>query len=190
MKSPSSAFRRAAGFSLIEILIVMALMGVVMAIGLPNLFKYIQHQKILGITQQTAIAFRLARLEAIKMSTAAVVMVDAANRKVVAFDDTNNDRFLNADERTVVLMQIPKGITFVGAFGLSSAADITFPNVAVFRTDGSVTDLGGFRFSNTRGDQLEARVVSPKSTARVQILKLQGAAWVAQGEGGQSWTWE
>jgi len=28
-----------------------------------------------------------------------------------------------------------------------------------------------------------------RGLSRVQILKLQGAAWVAQGEGGQSWTW-
>jgi len=189
MKLSSYASRRAAGFTLIELLVVLALMGVVMAIGIPNLYAFIQRQKILGIAQQTAIAFRLARLEGIKMSTASIVMVDTANRNVIAFNDANNDGLLNNGEKMDVLLQIPKGITFVGAFGLSPAADITLPNVAVFRTDGSVTQLGGFRFSNAKGDQLEARVLSPKSTARVQILKLQGAVWMAQGEGGQSWTW-
>jgi type IV fimbrial biogenesis protein FimT len=184
---PSSG--RAAGFTLIELLIVLALMGVLMVIGIPNLYAFIQRQKILGIAQQTAIAFRLARLQSIKTSTAAVVTIDTVNRNVVVFDDASADRFQNNGEKTVALIQIPKGITFVGAFGLSNAADVTLPNVAVFRSDGSVTDVGGFRFSNAKGDQLEARVLTPKSTARVQIVKLQGAVWKAQGEGGQSWTW-
>jgi type IV fimbrial biogenesis protein FimT len=183
---PSS--RRAAGFTLIELLIVLALMGVLMTVGIPNLYTFIQREKLLGIAQQTAITFRLARLQAIKTSTAAVVMIDTTDGNVVAYDDTDNDRILDGNEKKIAIMQIPKGITYSSS-GLTPQTDPLKPNVAVFSSDGSVLTLGGLRFGNAKGDQLEARVLSPRSTARVQILKLQGAAWKAQGEGGQSWTW-
>jgi type IV fimbrial biogenesis protein FimT len=182
---PSSG--RAAGFTLIELLVALAIMGVLMAIGVPNLYAFIQRQKILGITQQTAIAFRLARLEAIKTSTNAVVMFDTDLGAVVAFNDTNGNKVLDASEKRVAVMQIPKGIGYAPS-GLTAAAVTSNPNIALFSSNGSVAAIGGFRFNNAKGDQLEARLLD-KATARVQIVKLQGSLWVAQGEGGVSWKW-
>jgi len=185
MKPSLSAFRRAAGFTLIELLIVMVLMGVLMAIGLPNLFNYIQHQKILGITQQTAMVLRLARLESIKTANNAVVKLDTAAATVTGYMDLNQNLTQDAAEPALWRLDLPKGITG----SVTGFTTPPTPGVAVFRSNGSVGVPGGFRFLNSKGDQLEARVVSLNS-GRVQILKLQGSTWKLQGEGGQSWTWQ
>jgi prepilin-type N-terminal cleavage/methylation domain-containing protein len=185
MKSSSNAFRRAAGFSLIEILIVMVLGGIVMAIGLPNLFHYIEHQKVLVITQQTAMVLRLARLESIKTANNAVVKVDTADRAVTGFMDLNQNLAQDANEPTLWRLNLPQGIT-ASVNGFTTPPT---PGVAVFRSNGSVGVAGDFRFKNGRGDQLEANVPGLNS-GRVKILKLQGTLWKAQGEDGLSWKWE
>jgi prepilin-type N-terminal cleavage/methylation domain-containing protein len=193
MKPSLSAFRRAAGFTLIEILIVLALMGVLMAIGLPNLFAYIQHQKILGITQQTAMVFRLARLESIKTANNAVVKLDTAAATVTGYMDLNQNLTQDAAEPALWRLDLPKGIT--GSVDRFTTPPT--PAVLVFRSDGSAAAPGGFIFLNNKGDQLEASVpgpsnlpLQPVNTGRVEIRKLQGSAWKLQGEGGQSWTWQ
>ena len=156
-----------------------------MAIGLPNLFNYIQHQKILGITQQTAMVLRLARLESIKMATNSVVKLDPATATVTGFLDLNQNLTQDtATEPALWRLDLPKGITG----SVTGFTTPPTPAVAVFRSNGSVGVAGGFRFLNSKGDQLEARVLGLNS-GRVQILKLQGAAWRAQGENGLSWTW-
>jgi prepilin-type N-terminal cleavage/methylation domain-containing protein len=190
MKPSFSAYRRTAGFSLIELLVVMALMGILMAIGLPNLFNYIHHQKILGITQQTAMVLRLARLESIKTANNAVVKLDTAAATVTGFLDLNQNLAQDASEVTLWRLELPKGITgSVNGFTTPPT-----PGVAVFRSNGSLQVAGDFRFLNSKGDELEASVPGlpglPVNSGRVQILKKQSGVWKLQGEGGQSWTWQ
>jgi prepilin-type N-terminal cleavage/methylation domain-containing protein len=192
MNPSSSADRRVAGFTLIEVLVVMVLAGILMAIGLPNLFGYIQHQKILGITQQTAMVLRLARLESIKTANNAVVKLEAGT--VTGYMDLNQNLAQDANEPALWHLDLPKGITgSVNGFTTPPT-----PGVAVFSSNGRVDKVGDFRFLNSKGDELEASVVSLNPTnpsvnlnnGRVQILKKQSGVWKLQGDGGQSWTWQ
>lgn len=186
MNPSLSGGRRAAGFTLIELLVVLALASILMAIGLPNLFNFIYRQKILGITQETAILLRLARLEAIKTANNSVVQIDTDAGTVTAFADLDQDKVFDSNERQIGFLRVPKGVTFGTVDGFTTPPT---PGVAIFRSNGSVAAIGGFRFTNAKGDQLEARVLTQNS-GRIQILKLQGGTWKAQGEGGQSWTWQ
>jgi Tfp pilus assembly protein FimT len=171
---------------MIEILIVLLLMGIVISLILPNFLKAIQHQKVLGVAQQTAILLRLARLEAIKTVTTTVVQIDTTKGTVTAFGDLNNNQTFDSNEKLVGKVDLSKGVTFMAVSGFSSPPS---PAVAIFRTNGAVALAGAFRFQNANGDQLEARVLTATS-GRVQIRKFQGGAWIAQGEGGQSWIWK
>ena len=60
--------------------------------------------------------------------------------------------------------------------------------MAVFLSDGSVLELGAFRTGDLEGNYLEIRV-DPKATARVEILKWDGAEYLAQGDKGKTWKW-
>jgi prepilin-type N-terminal cleavage/methylation domain-containing protein len=178
-----------AGFTLIELLIVLALMSVLMFLSVPPLFQMIQRQKILGAVQQTSMAMRLARLEAIKTSTSTVVQADPQAGTLLAYDDLDQNLKRDAGEAQIFTMPLPRGVSFGTAQGLTPPPVPQTVPLAVFRSNGSIRNLGAFRFVNTKGDQLEVRVMT-QNGAQIKLLMEQNGTWVEQGEGGKSWVWK
>jgi len=190
MKTLHRARRRAAGFTLIETLIVLLIFGILVILVLPNFLKAIQHQKLLGVTQQTAILMRLARLQAIKTAVSTVVQIDTAKGTVTAFSDPNNNQTLDSGETMLGQIGIDqskaKGVTLMAVSGFTSPPT---PAVAIFRSDGSTAAVGAFRFQNASGDQIEARVMAATS-GRIVLQKYNGSTWLPNGEGANAWKWK
>src|SRR5437764_2206838 len=102
MKNPQSG-RDQRGFTLIEMLVVLALMAVLMFFSAPAIYNAVRQSKLRGITQEVTTLMRQARLDAIKSSAQAVVKIvpaDATNPipSVQAFSDRNADGLLSAGE--------------------------------------------------------------------------------------------
>jgi type IV fimbrial biogenesis protein FimT len=181
MKTPHCAPRRAAGFTLVELLVVLALMSITMVLVLPSLVRVVQHQRILSAAQQTAILLRLARLEAIKTSSPTVVQANMSNNTLMAYTDSNNNQTLDTGENVLGKLELTKEVRLLPVSG--------FPGtLANFQSNGAALKVGAFRFQNVNGDQLEVRIMTATS-GRVQIQKFQGGAWIANGEGGTAWIW-
>lgn len=197
MKTLHRARRRAAGFTLIETLIVLLLLGIMITLVTPNFLKAIQHQKLTSTAQQTAVLMRLARLQAIKTAINSVVQIDTVKGTVTAFSDANNNQTLDSTEKTLGRINLSKGVTIMAVDRFTSPPT---PAVAVFRSDGSVlcpaADLqctatkspGAFRFQNSNGDQIEARVVTATG-GRIVLQKYNGSTWLPNGEGSNAWKW-
>jgi prepilin-type N-terminal cleavage/methylation domain-containing protein len=192
MTTPQRSRRGTAGFTLIEILVVLLVMALLLTFMLPSFLKAIQRQKLVGAAQQTAILLRLARLQAIKTATNTVVQIDTTKGTVTAFGDPNNNQTFDADEMMLGRVDLPKGVTFMAVYGFTSPPT---PAVAIFRSDGSmpvsaVTGGGGaFRLQNTSGDQLQAHVLTATS-GRIVIEKNDGSGnWLQNGQGGNVWKW-
>ncbi|HEX3527478.1 MAG TPA: GspH/FimT family protein [Thermoanaerobaculia bacterium] len=207
MNALHRARRRAAGFTMIEMLLVLLLMGILLVLVMPSFLNSIQHQKLLGITQQTAILMRLARLQAIKTASNSVVQIDTAKGTVTAFTDLNgNQTFDSATEPLLGQITLPKGVSFMAVDRFTSPPT---PAVAVFHADGSVscpaadlqctttTHPGAFGFQDVRGDQLEACAMT-KTSGRIVLMKFDatnltdagcGPHWEPNGEGAKAWKW-
>ena len=186
MKTLHRGLRRAAGFTLIEILIVLAVGGIVLALLLPNFYNMIQRMKLQGAAQQTATLLRLARLEAVKRAAITAVQIDTAAGTVTAFVDSNNNKAMDSGETLLGQTRISTGVKFDTVSGFTSPPT---PAVAVFLSNGSVSAVGAFGFIGARGDQLQAHVLT-KTSGRVQIEKLESGSWVANGQGGKAWKWK
>ena len=194
--------KTAAGFTIVEALIVVTVVAVGSVMAYPALQQFIHRSKILGSAQTAGTLMREARFEAIRRGAPCVVHPDGATNEIVAYVDVNGDLEFNPDPTETTFRatdyelrryRLPSGVSFTSpgaqpvVFGFTALP--TEPlNGAVFESDGSIRDLGGLRIADQRGNYLEARV-QPAASARVSIRKWDGANWLAQGEGDKTWEW-
>jgi prepilin-type N-terminal cleavage/methylation domain-containing protein len=207
MKDPQSG-RSPSGFTLIEMLVVLALLMILMLFAVPALMTSMRQGKIRGITNQTANLMRLARLEAIRRSCQTIVKMDETDPpRMEGFTDCDKDGVADADLPTLGSFPLPNGVRFLAppnlegkdsVEGLSVDPGGGAANVAIFLPNGSIQGNipGGFRFGDESGNFLEVWV-DPPATARIEIHKCllctdatNRADWYAAGDGGKAWEWK
>jgi prepilin-type N-terminal cleavage/methylation domain-containing protein len=203
MKNPLTD-RDQRGFSLIELLVVMAVMLVLLTLGMPALQNSLRQSKMRGIASEISVLMRLARLDAIKTSSQAVVQIVVPTGtdpgRVQAFSDRNSDGQWSAGEPVLATFTLPTGVTFEdhdGKLGKDSVKDFSVdpaggPNMAIFLPAGSIDKVGGFYFADTYQHYMEVHV---EPTARVEVLKYEAgiSKYVSNGgndNNGKAWTWD
>jgi prepilin-type N-terminal cleavage/methylation domain-containing protein len=193
------------GFSLIEMLVVLALLITLMLIGVPALQTSMRQNKLRGIANDTATLMRLARLDAIRRSCTSVVRIVETPPSVEGFPDCDLNGIADPDKPALGSFPVPRGVYHLAppnllgkpsVLGLSASPIPGDPNRAVFQPDGSIQAIGGFHFGDDLGNFLEVWV-SPAATARIEVLKCRTcldannrADWYASGDGGAAWTWK
>jgi prepilin-type N-terminal cleavage/methylation domain-containing protein len=113
---------RQGGFSLVEMLIVVAIIAIMAAVALPNIGGYIRNYKVRGAAQDVAGMMQTARSKAIMSNTNAGVsfaIVDLDSYRYIQED-------LPAGEQLGPLQDLPNGIEFVPATGGTAAAAVKF----------------------------------------------------------------
>jgi prepilin-type N-terminal cleavage/methylation domain-containing protein len=194
--------RGSRGFSLIEMLVVMALMLALVALGIPSLQNALHQSKMRGMVQEITVAMRLARIDAIKTSSQGIVQIVPSTGPGVlplvrAFSDRNSDGKLDATDPVLASFYLPTGVSFEdntgkvdkdSVYGFSADPE-GGPSMAIFRPDGSIAENGEFHISDPYGNHLEVRVGLPKATARIEVRKFESSDYVPNGDKGNAWTW-
>jgi prepilin-type N-terminal cleavage/methylation domain-containing protein len=191
---------RERGFTLIEMLVVLAILFTAVMMGLPYLMTQIEKSKLIGVASQTSGLMRLARLDAIKYSRRGLVVLNLTERKVQAFSDIDLDGCPSAADVRLAEVALPNGVSFKEPGGGVDATSVegfttcgsTPARVALFQSDGSVEDPGAFRFQSVEigggsPNYLEVNV-DPPATARIAIRKWETSAWVEDNDVG-AWKW-
>ena len=200
MKNPTPG-RAQRGFTLIEMLVVMALMLALVALGIPSLQNALHQSKMRGMVQEIAIALRLARIDAIKTSSQGIVQIVPSTAPdkpalVRAFSDRDSDGRLGANELVLASFYLPTGVSFEDNTGKLdkdsvegfSPDPVGGPNIAIFLREGSIKDVGKFHISDPYGNYMEVYVKTP-ATARIEVRKFENGAYVPNGDKGNAWTW-
>lgn len=196
------------GFTFIEILVVLAVVGLMALWGYPALLGMMNRVKLTTSARQTAIAMQQARAEAVKRGVSALVQyLDGASCGLssgkgcfITFVDADGDRVFTDGTDTLLggRYSPPVGIDLWGptdsaAEGPNAIVGFTTTDGPVFKTDGSVETAGAFRLRDAGGNFLEVRVEFA-GTGKVVTQKWFGggnpnANWFENGEGGNVWSW-
>lgn len=147
-----------AGFTLIESLLVVALIGILAMFSIPALLSFIERSKLESTVRQAASQVQLARLDAIKRGAPTTVTMDVPQRTL---------RVTRNDGQEISSLPLPNGISF----GATVYTATLRPDGALDMT-GSLGDDDAFLFVSDRNADNRMRVrIEPPATARTVIQK-------------------
>lgn len=121
---------RSAGFTLIELMIVVTILGIVMAIGVPSFNSMIKNNRLVAASNDLAGALHFARAEAVRRGRS--VQVEALNSDVsnglrVWFDADDDGAFDDDDTEELRIVRLPTsaGISVEGKLNGTAKADLS-----------------------------------------------------------------
>jgi len=114
----------AKGFSLLELMVVIAIIAISAALAIPNLFSDIPKYNLSAGARELLSAMQLARMTAIKENSNVVLSFNSGTRTLTIYVDdgegggTAEDKVRNGAERLVKSYQLPPGIELLSpSFG-------------------------------------------------------------------------
>jgi prepilin-type N-terminal cleavage/methylation domain-containing protein len=180
------------GFSTLEVLLVVAIMGVLAVIALPRIDLYrIQANSAIQIMSTTMVA---AQREALTKQHDLILTFDVTNRRMRLIWDANSNSIIDADERSRSVplddrIRFGLGGAPARAFG---AAPVNFTRTInglpalIFHRNGSASGIGGFYVTSSRAvldgtakwnrDTRAVEIV--RATGRTEWFKYNGTAWM------------
>lgn len=179
-----------AGFTLIEMLIVMAVLGLVVAFAAPKID--ITKFRVESSMQGVGMTMLAAERQAITQQHDVILLFDVANNTIRIHDDANNNGVADVGER-VRGVSLGDGIVFGRATATPrpmGGGPVTFTKAIggvpalVFHRDGSASESGGFYLTSIRaatsGVHLEdtRSIEIERATGRASWYKYGNSVWV------------
>jgi prepilin-type N-terminal cleavage/methylation domain-containing protein len=131
-----------AGFSLIELLVVITIMTGLLAASMPSLRSHTESINLVKASQAVAGTMKLARQRAVATLNDAVVVFDTSAGTYYVFEDVDGDGVYDTGETRSGTYEIPKRVTM---------ENVSFTNSKVtFNALGAASETGAVVLLNTR----------------------------------------
>lgn len=155
--------RAGAGFTLVELAIVLVIFGIVSALAVPGLNRFLRTVQLNGEVQGFATTLRVVRQRAITENNTYVLYWDATDRKLKWWDDEDNDGVQDGPEKNGATQALAPWIT------VTNSSTNPFPSDTVrFTPNGSASVSGSVIYSNPEGYARSLSVVRPTGMVTVQ----------------------
>ena len=152
------SYRGTAGFTLLELMVVVAVAGVLVSMGLPSFREALQLQRTKAVAAEMHLSFLLARSESIKRATN-VAITRSAGGWVGGWTVAPGDKSVDAANAISIECSTDSDISAE-----------TCPASVTFARSGRPTALIEFRFFMTNEPTVQARCVSVSLSGRPRVL--------------------
>lgn len=154
--------RRSQGFSLIEVVVATAILGVVLAMGVPALQEFLVNARIRGVTTELREGLQAARMEAIRRNSTVSIVSNGAGWEIrlggLVSGAVVPGTLLRS--KTGGAKDLALAYAFVSEAGASTALSASSSKVLSFRSDGrtdaATTAAGYFSISSTEANSCQA----------------------------------
>jgi Tfp pilus assembly protein FimT len=149
--------RHAIGFSMVELVVVVAIILVVSGIAIPQITLTLRTYQISSAANQVADAIKFSRFEAIRRNTTMKFLTSWSGVRYWVGTDSNGDGTLQASERQY---DIAGNVTLLSAAGVPSSAALPaallVPNITVLSANAATQTIsfdprGGVDFAASAG---------------------------------------
>ena len=186
--SPQVVVRRNRGFTIIEIMIVLTIIGIITAFAIPRIDT--TRYRIDSGMRQINISLMAAQRRAVSAGHDVVVMFDVSNNAIRILQDVDNDGNVDSGERfraiTADAILISRGVTPPHAVGVGpvtfTQTTNSMPSVT-FHRNGSASEMGGFYLTSRRAItnatfNSDTRLLQiERATGRVSWFRYRNSAW-------------
>lgn len=145
--------RAARGFTLVELLVAMAILAIVAAVVIPRFYVTLKRQKLMSPVREMYSLVLATRMQAVRRNQWVILKVDLTDRRIYTWADSLPYNFIqDAGEPTLNSYQVPSNIVFQFApdgvtDGLAAVAFDEYPdypggaaitNEIIFKGDGTL----------------------------------------------------
>ncbi len=178
------------GYSLTEVLVTISIIGIVLAIAMPDYSQWVVQRKIDKESQNLYMDLMLARISAIKNNNDVIVTFNAGNNQYQIHDDTDSDGVEDGGETIKIVTLVPQvQFGFFGAVNDPDGNNVTNAvflagggNIITFNSRGQASDSGSvyvIPVGDVSNDRLQA----------VSIVQATGSVDLWEYTAGQSPPW-
>ena len=173
------------GATLLELMVVLAIAGILLAIGVPAFAALVQSSRLSSATNELVASLHLARSEAIKGNSRVVMCISETGTSCAAsggwhqgwlmFHDVNDNAALDEGEAVILTRQaFPAGFRLTGNRWISN--NIAYTPSGATRLISGVLQVGTFTLCNESDASGMARQVIVSSTGRPRTVRTTVAA--------------
>ncbi|CAN2040568.1 type IV fimbrial biogenesis protein FimT [Candidatus Magnetomoraceae bacterium gMMP-15] len=160
--------KKQAGMTLIELIVVIAILAVLIGVAVPNFMVWLPEYKLKDAARDMLSTMQLARLRAVKENANVIVDFSDSNQYIAFVDNgegggTVDDKVQNGNEKTIKIKEIPDEIEVhdVGFSGGSSKCK--------FSSRGFPSGFGGHVYLKNNQDTYMG--IKVNSTGNIRIVK-------------------
>jgi type II secretion system protein H len=131
-----------AGFSIIELMVVVVIMTIVLAASIPALRQHTETVNLTKGSREVESSLKLARTRAVSTNNPVVVTFDTDNNTYFLFEDEDDDGAHDASETSSGPFEVPKKVS-IGSVSFGS-------NTVTFTPSGAASETGSVVLVNTK----------------------------------------